>query len=329
MSQRTSPFTLAGRFVRSIWLVITSPFRFLGRFQANLTRFFTEEPEDTPITDTLVETVQSRESFFDTIAAFAEHLDALRGHLMRSVIVLALCAGVSFWQITSIMALLTMPLAPDALNEYLALPSRTASESFARFLELGQQNIRILTTREPAEGIGTVMRVSLLAATVLAMPWIITEIYLFIAPGLFPKSRVRLLLAIPFASLLFAVGVLFTYFVMLPVAIPFLEEFGGFSTAWTPSSYFNLVTSLMFWVGIAFQMPLIIYALAAVGLLKSSQLLAQWRIAVIAIAVIAAIITPTTDPLNMAVIMVPMIALYFISIAGAWVAERGRKTETK
>jgi len=109
------------------------------------------------------------------------------------------------------------------------------------------------------------------------------------------------------------------------VAIPFLEEFGGFSTAWTPSSYFNLITSLMFWVGLAFQMPLIIYALAAVGLLKSSQLLAQWRVAVVAIAVIAAIITPTTDPLNMAVIMFPMIALYFISIAGAWVAERGRK----
>lgn len=325
MSQRTSPFTLAGRLVRSLWLGLSAPFRFLGGLRARITRFFTEEPEDTPITDTLVETVQSRDSFFDTVAAFAEHLEALRGHLTRSVIVLALCAGLSFWQITSIMALLTMPLAPDALNEYLQLPSRTATESFARFLELGQQNIKILTTREPAEGIGTVMRVSLLAATVLAMPWIITEIYLFIAPGLFPKSRIRLLLAIPFASLLFAVGVAFTYFVMLPVAIPFLEEFGGFSTAWTPSSYFNLVTSLMFWVGIAFQMPLIIYALAAVGLLKSSQLLAQWRIAVVAIAIIAAIITPTTDPLNMAVIMVPMVALYFVSIAGAWVAERGRK----
>lgn len=326
MSQRTSPFTLAGRFIRSLWLVLTSPFRFLGGLRANIVRFFTEEPEDTPITETLVETVQSRESFFDTLAAFAEHLEALRGHLTRSVIVLALCAGLSFWQITNIMGLLAMPLSADALTEYLLIPNRTFSENFTRFLTLGQESIRILTTREPAEGIGTVMRVSLLAATVLAMPWIITEIFLFIAPGLFPKSRIRLLLAIPFASLLFAVGVLFTYFVMLPVAIPFLEEFGGFSTAWTPSSYFNLVTSLMFWVGLAFQMPLIIYALAAVGLLKSSQLLAQWRIAVVAIAVIAAIITPTTDPLNMAVIMVPMIALYFISIGGAWLAERGRKT---
>jgi len=325
MSQRTSPFTLAGRFVRSLWLALTAPFRFFGNLRASLVRFFTEEPEDTPISETLVETVQSRESFFETVTAFAEHLEALRGHLMRSVIVLALCASLSFWQITNIMALLAMPLTTNALNEYWLLSSRPAAESFSRFLELGQQNIKILTTREPAEGIGTVMRVSLLAATVLAMPWIITEIYLFIAPGLFPKSRIRLLLAIPFASLLFAVGVLFTYFVMLPVAIPFLEEFGGFSTAWTPSSYFNLITSLMFWVGLAFQMPLIIYALAAVGLLKSSQLLAQWRVAVVAIAVIAAIITPTTDPLNMAVIMFPMIALYFISIAGAWVAERGRK----
>jgi sec-independent protein translocase protein TatC len=154
------------------------------------------------------------------------------------------------------------------------------------------------------------------------MPWIVTEIYAFVAPGLMPRSRILLLIIIPIASLLFLAGVSFTYFVMLPPAVAFLRDFMGFQANWRPSAYFGLVTNLMFWVGIAFQMPLIIYALAAVGLLRANQLMAQWRIAVVVIAIIAAVITPTTDPVNMGLVMLPMVLLYFVSIAGAWFAER-------
>lgn len=327
MSALARVFAAPWRVLKALWGVVwrtlTAPFRWLkGRWDA-FYNFFTRMEDDTPLTETVAESFQSQESFFETLAAFGEHIQALRGHLFRSLIVLALMAGLAFWQITAIMAFMAAPLSEGALQVYLEIPTRSAAENFSRLLEIGTASISILTTREPAEGIGVVMRVSLLAATVLAMPWIVTEAYLFIAPGLYPRSRVRLLFAIPLASLLFAVGVAFTYFVMLPVAIPFLEEFGGFSTAWTPSSYFNLVTSVMFWVGVAFQMPLIIYALASVGLLRTQQLIAQWRLAIIAIAVIAATITPTTDPINMGIVMLPMTALYFVSIAGAWFAERG------
>ncbi|MDW8325665.1 MAG: twin-arginine translocase subunit TatC [Anaerolineales bacterium] len=306
-----------------LWRLLTAPFCWMrGRWDA-VYKFFTEIPEDAPLSETVAETFQSRESFFDTLAAFGEHIEALRRHLFRSLIVLALMAGVAFWQITTIMAFLAAPLAEGALQVYLEIPTRSIAENFNRLLEIGTASIRILTTREPAEGIGVVMRVSLLAATVLAMPWIVTEAYLFVAPGLYPRTRIRLLFAIPLASLLFVTGVAFTYFIMLPVAVPFLEEFGGFSTAWTPSSYFNMVTGVMFWVGVAFQMPLIIYALASIGLLRTKQLVAQWRIAIVVIAVIAATITPTTDPINMFIVMLPMVGLYFVSIVGAWLAERG------
>lgn len=317
------------RLLKALGRLLASPVRWLRGGWRGVVRFFTEEPEDTPLAETFVETVQSRDSFFDTIAAFSEHLTALRHHLFRSLIAVALAAMVAFWQIENIMAVLAAPLAPGAQEAYLQLFSQPPAASLGHFLEIGRASISVLTTREPTEGIGTVMRVSLLAALVLAMPWIVTELYLFIAPGLFPKSRVRLLLVIPLASALFAIGVAFTYFVMLPVAVPFLNEFGGFSTAWTPSSYFNLITNLMFWVGVAFQMPLIIYALAAVGLLRSQQLLAQWRLAVVVISIVAAAITPTTDPINMGLVMLPMILLYFISIVGAWFAERGLRRQAE
>ncbi len=85
----------------------------------------------------------------------------------------------------------------------------------------------------------------------------------------------------------------------------------------------------MFWVGVAFQLPLVVYALAAVGLLRAGQLVAQWRVAIVAIAIISATITPTTDPINMGLVMVPMILLYGISIVGAWIAERGLRRREK
>ncbi|MCS6909987.1 MAG: twin-arginine translocase subunit TatC [Anaerolineales bacterium] len=327
MSALTRVFAAPWRVLKTLWLglwrLLTAPLRWVKGLWDAVYKFFTEMPEDAPLSETVAESFQSRESFFDTLAAFGEHIEALRRHLFRSLIVLALMAGVAFWQITAIMAFLAAPLAEGALQVYLEIPTRSIAENFNRLLEIGTASIRILTTREPAEGIGVVMRVSLLAATVLAMPWIVTEAYLFVAPGLYPRTRIRLLFAIPLASLLFVTGVAFTYFIMLPVAVPFLEEFGGFSTAWTPSSYFNMVTGVMFWVGVAFQMPLIIYALASIGLLRTKQLVAQWRIAVVIIAVIAATITPTTDPINMFIVMLPMVGLYFVSIAGAWFAERG------
>jgi sec-independent protein translocase protein TatC len=315
--------SLPWRLLQALWWLASAPVRWLNGLRLRLVGFFTEAPEDAELTETIAESFESRDSFFDLIGAFGEHIEALRGHLLRSTIVLVLFSALAFWQAERIMSVLTVPLTGQAYELFTALAQQPTLDNATRLYTLGRQSIKELTTREPAEGLGTVMRVSLLGGTVLAMPWIITELFLFIAPGLMPVSRIRLAWAIPLASVLFGLGVAFTYFVMLPTAIPFLQEFGGFATAWTPSSYFTLITSLMFWVGVAFQLPLIITALASVGLVRSRQLLTQWRFAVLIIAVIAAAITPTTDPLNMALVMLPMILLYFISIGGAWFAERG------
>ncbi len=130
---------------------------------------------------------------------------------------------------------------------------------------------------------------------------------------------------IPFATALFALGMAFTYLVMLPAAIPFLINFGGIHTIPRPDNYYKFVTALMFWIGIAFQMPLLIYGLAAAGMVKANWLARNWRFAVIFIAIVAAVVTPTVDPVNMGLVMAPMILLYFLSVVLASIAERGRE----
>ncbi len=177
---------------------------------------------------------------------------------------------------------------------------------------------------EVTESIGAFMRVSLLSGFVLALPYIGAEIFAFINPGLRRRERVLLLSSIPIAIILFGLGMAFAYKVMLPIALPFLLKFMGISTVPRPANYIRFVTGVMFWTGLAFQFPLIIYALAAVGIIQARSLIKGWRFAVLGIAILAAMITPTIDPVNMALVMAPMIVLYFLSIGLAFLAQRRR-----
>jgi sec-independent protein translocase protein TatC len=98
----------------------------------------------------------------------------------------------------------------------------------------------------------------------------------------------------------------------------------GFTTQVRPASYIKFVTGIMFWIGVAFEFPLIIYVLARIGLVRGRVLAEQWRLAIVLMAVLAAMITPTVDPISMMLVMGPMIILYFLSIGLALMAERTR-----
>ena len=181
------------------------------------------------------------------------------------------------------------------------------------------KNLQALDLTEP---IGVFMKVALISGIALATPYIAFEIWLFIAPGLMPRSRQIGLLTIPLALVFFLGGVGFAFYVMLPTAVPFLLHFLlGLTTQPRASSYFDFITSLLFWIGVAFEFPLVIFALSAMGLVRPAVLLKQWRIAVVLIAVMAAVITPTVDPVNMSLVMAPMIALYFLSILFSYLAQ--------
>jgi sec-independent protein translocase protein TatC len=297
---------------------VTAP----GRAIRGIYQFFTDVPEETPLIETVGSAFGSRDSIMETLESLSEHIVALRGHVFRSLMALVIATGFCLLYTDKLMALLALPLAGAKIFsiDYFTAPLSALHQAIA----LGTLELNKLQVIEPTESIGVFMRVAMLGGLALAMPWLVFEIYLFIAPGLMPKTRIRLLSVIPVASILFILGLGFTFFIMLPTAMPFLFNFMGFRAAWRPQEYFNLVTNLMFWVGVFFQLPLVVYALAAIGLIKASQVARHWRIAVVVIAIIAAVITPTVDPVNMLLVMVPMILLYFFSIFTAAIASARR-----
>jgi sec-independent protein translocase protein TatC len=261
------------------------------RFFDSIRRFFTEEPEDTPLAESLQNAVENP-------VGILENLNALRVHLMRAVVVLVLTTILAFTFIQPLM-------------DWLAVP-----------LPGGREALRSI---DPTETIGTVMRVALLGGFAIAFPYIAFEIWLFIAPGVSARTRRVGLLAIPFTTLFFLAGMAFAYYIMLPVALPFLFDFMGIKTIPRPATFYPFVASLMFWIGIAFEFPLVILILASLKLVNARMLANQWRIAVVIIAIVSAVITPTTDPINMALVMAPMIVLYGVSIIFAYLARRNEQ----
>ena len=226
-----------------------------------------------------------------------DQVEALRGHLLRAVLSVMVGVGISFTFTNKII-------------EFLAIPVG------------GLDNLKAI---EVTETIGVFMRVALLAGLAIAIPYIALELWMFATPGLKPRERKMGLAGIPLATILFLGGAAFTFFLMLPTALPFLQNFMGIKTELRPQSYFSFVTGLMFWIGISFEFPLVIYVLSAIGIIKPQILAQQWRLAIVIIAIVAAAVTPTIDPINQGLVMAPMILLYFISIGLSYIAYAGRK----
>jgi len=245
-----------------------------------------EEPEDEPLPDTLAKTIENPIGLF-------YHIDALRKHMFRAIIVLSLTTVFSFFYTQQIIDILAEPVG-------------------------GITELRAIDITEP---IGVYMRVALLCGFALALPYMALELWLFAAPGLKRRTRFFTLFAIPVMTIFFLGGMAFAHFVMLPTATEFLTNFMGMATELRPSSYIKFVTGVMFWIGIAFEFPLVIYVLALARIVNAKALMTQWRLAVVIIAILAAIITPTVDPVNMSIVMGPMIILYFLSIGLAYIAQ--------
>ncbi len=288
------------RLLRGIWRVLTFPFRALWWLIALPVRSFRKargfmltEPEEHPLGDVFVDLAQNKQAR----ALFWDQVEALRGHLLRAVLGIVVGVTISF-------------AYTDKLVQYLAAP-------------VG--GLGALKAIEVTESIGVFMKVALLAGVAISLPYVAFEMWLFAAPGLHPRERIYGLIGIPLAAVFFIAGMAFTYYMLLPSALPFLLNFLGIQAQLRPASYFSFVTGLMFWIGVAFEFPLVIYVLTAMGLVKPRVLAQQWRIAIVIISIVAAAITPTVDPVNMGLVMLPMIVLYFISIGLSYAAYAGRR----
>jgi len=199
------------------------------------------------------------------------------------------------------------------------------SQTLAELLAKPIGGLEAMKAIEVTENVTAFMKISLLSGVVLALPVVLYEILAFVMPGLTEGERKWIWFAIPAATILFLSGVAFAYFVMLPAALPFLLSFMGIETLPRPGNYFNFVLNLMFWVGAAFELPLVVFVLARLGVLTAKQLIKQWRIALVLIAVLSALITPTPDPVNMGLMMLPLFILYMLSIAFASIGQKIRK----
>jgi sec-independent protein translocase protein TatC len=274
------------RFLRAVWRLLTAPFRWLF---SPLTRFLADEPEDTPLGETVQKAIANPG---DVLV----HLAALRGHLLRSVIALALASLVAFNFSHLILDWLAAPIG-------------------------GIESLQAIDVTEP---ISVVMRVTLFTAFTAVLPYIALELLTFIGPGLSRSARATGLIAVPLVFIFFLAGIFFTYYYLVPPAVDFLLNFMGIPTIVRPASYISFATGLMFWVGLAFEFPLLSYVLAAMGILPAKWLSANWRVAAVALAVLAAAITPTVDPINMMLVRLPLLVLYFLSVGTASLAQRQR-----
>ena len=228
----------------------------------------------------------------ESSAPLLQHLDELRQRIFKAFFALIVTTGISF-------------IFAQKIIEYLATP-------------LG--GISKLVSIEITENIAIFMKVSILGGFILGMPVVVYQLMAFILPGLKSNERKWLFLIVPMATILFAAGVAFTWFVMLPAAVPFLTQFLGITTQVRPENYFDFITRLMFWIGLCFEMPLIVMFLAKLKIVTAKQLASGWRYAVVGMALVAAAVTPTVDPVNMGLVMAPLMGLYLISILlAAWV----------
>ncbi|MSQ06418.1 MAG: twin-arginine translocase subunit TatC [Dehalococcoidia bacterium] len=226
--------------------------------------------------------------------SFRQHLLELRRRLFISVLALLAGSGVGFAFYQQILELLIRP---------------------ARLADNGAQLVFI----EATELLTTSFKVSMLAGVVLAFPVILYQVVRFVAPGLTRRERRYLLAFLPGAMLAFVGGMAFAYFVLLPPALGFLLTFGA--DVATPmiriSNLVALILRLLFWMGLVFETPLVMYLLAQLGVVNA-RMLTRFRPYWLVVAfLLGAIITPTFDPVNQALVAIPLLVLYEL---GIWLA---------
>jgi sec-independent protein translocase protein TatC len=232
----------------------------------------------------------------ETSMPLLQHLNEFRQRLFKAFFAVILTIAVSFVFAKQLIEILSKPIG----------------------------GTKALVSIEVTENIAIYMRVAMLGGIVLGMPFIVYQLLRFTLPGLKTNERGWLLTMVPLASLLFIAGVAFTWFVMIPSAVPFLIHFLGITTQVRPLNYFEFITALMFWIGICFELPLVIMFLARLKIVNAKQLASGWRYAVVVIAIVAAAVTPTVDPVNMGLVMLPLMGLYIISVALAAMVGRKR-----
>jgi len=177
------------------------------------------------------------------------------------------------------------------------------------------------------EMFGTWFKVCLYSAFIMALPFFVLQVILFIRPALTRKERAYLYLLMPAILVCFLGGAAFAWYIFLPHALEFLLDFGK-NLATPRINIGNLISfevQIIFWMGVVFELPVLTFFLSKIGILNHRWLVKQWKWAFIGAFVLGAVITPTPDPINQTIVSVPIFLLYLLGIVTAWLGRRGKK----
>jgi sec-independent protein translocase protein TatC len=186
----------------------------------------------------------------------------------------------------------------------------------------------IVTTA--GEGFTLYVTVSLYAAIAVSIPFLLWQIWGFISPALYRHERAYVTPFIGLSTISFVIGAAFAYYVLFPPAVKYLLGISeDFRLMLRATDYFDFITLIMLAMGIIFQMPAITYVLARIGIVSAELLVNSWKIAIVVILIVAAVVSPTGDIPNMMLFATPMMGLYVISIFIAWFFGRKRQKDSE
>ncbi|HWO30551.1 MAG TPA: twin-arginine translocase subunit TatC [Candidatus Acidoferrum sp.] len=229
---------------------------------------------------------------------FLDHLEELRRRLVYSVAAIAVGFFICWWKVERIYDVMQRPIM-DVLR---------ANGLSERLVYLN-----------PTEPFNLYLKIAAMAGLFLMSPFVLYQVWMFISPGLYRNEKKYVVPFMVSTIALFSTGGYFGYKVVYPQALGFLVHFGRqFQPMITISEYTSLFLSIILGMGLIFEMPILIFFLALMGMITARFMLKNFRYAILLIFIVAAIVTPTPDILSMCIFAAPMVALYGISIGIAW-----------
>ncbi|MGH9541301.1 MAG: twin-arginine translocase subunit TatC [Terriglobales bacterium] len=247
-----------------------------------------------------------REEGLGATMSFLEHLEELRRRIFLAAIGVIVGFCFCFAYADTIYGFMEKPLL----------------KAFAAHGMVGQK----LGYLNPIDPFNLYIKLALIAGLFLASPWVLYQVWLFISPGLYKKERRYVVPFVSCTSALFIIGGVFAYRYAFPIALDFLVGYAHrFQPFVTINEYFDLFATVILGLGLVFELPTLIFFLSLLGIVNARFLLKNFRYAVLAIFVVAAVITPTSDITTMLVFATPMLLLYAVSIGVAYVFGKDRR----
>lgn len=234
--------------------------------------------------------------------SIVEHLDELRRRIMISVIAIGVGVAVAFIEKDWVFRIIMAPL-----DRALGKPST-------------------LLTLSPTEPFMSVLKVSIYFGLLLALPILLWQVWAFIMPALYENEKKRVLPYVLFTTVLFAAGVVFGYYVVLPIGLRFLVGYGGdiFNQQQRAGEYISFVTLFLLAFGVVFEMPAVMVLLGSAGIVSHRRMRSSRKYALIGIAFAAMVLTPSQDPVSMLLMMGPLVLLYELGIVLSRIVDRRR-----